>query len=619
MRLPFITIWRRNNLSSFLYIPVLIGLTCILTSCNGGGGGSGSVNNVVSSPGGISGSSGISIGGFGSDGPVSGGTISVFHNLGLCDSTETGEDASYSLILENYCQPPYEIELSGGIDLVTSLNNDSTMLSLSLAGNQINVSPLTTIIYYAALARAGGDFTQVQNEDLDLVTLWATRKFNFGIDAAGSGSSAFDPLSGNIDTSNAIAFVKASEGLIETTRRVALLWTGQVTNQTIEDVLAALGEDISDGLLDGKNFDGTELPEMSRLSSLWEITTATVAMEMMLNQMQITLTDNQYIQEGRSELPYNEVNDGLATAVTAISNLSFNTANSSVQNIHPTSQFIDQAKAASIAALVLANQTHIDLTNYINFINALNSMRDTINANGSTSTPVAGFDQTLLDNLSTNAKSIVEVIIGYNSGDTTFEAFSAALDEAVDTVITKSTPVTNVARHLLVEWEYPANATHDGFKIYRQGITDPLCIITDPDGLVRSTKGYNCYITAEPGEEINIYMSAYSEDTDVPESPSRLYTNAMPEAQFMTQDALSGKCPLDIKFAANEKLSPVEKAIRDYQWSFDSVANDSGYIVFHNYGSADTYSVEMTVTDTDDTGRYSISNTAQAIFDVACK
>nr|MBF0220672.1 PKD domain-containing protein [Desulfobulbaceae bacterium] len=595
--------------TSFLKSLLLL-FSVILTSCNGGGGGGGDGSSISSATGNIAGVAGVALGGNVSDGPITGGAISIYDVYDqFCNSSDTNDDATYSLTIENTCKPPYKIELTGGVDLITDLSNATTMYSLSLSSGQINASPLTTIIYHAALARSGADLAMVRSEDIELITGWVISKFNFGIDAANPESGGFNPLTTSIDDTNSIIFVKANEGLIETTRRVTLLmWNGEVTDQTIGAVLASLGEDISDGQLDGRNFNGTTSAEMSRIATLWELTTATVSMEMMLNQMSVTLTDNQIIERQELGLQYLEmldydfVNARFAIAISAISNHTVDTAASGLLNIQPTRQFINQAKAAAMAALVLAYQANVDLSYYVSFINALNSMKAALEANGNTTTPVTGLDApNLLSNMSDVAASITPPV------DSNIEVYNEALFESA-TTMTVSTPIVENRRQVLVKWSYPTSSTsHDGFKIFQEGVVEPLCIINNPE--VRSSEGFDCFISnANPGEEITIYMSAYSNTLN---AESKRYSNTMPLAHFSTQYAVTATCPLDVQFEANEG------ALREYTWSFGDGVNYDGFnTVDHIYDAAGTYSINLSVTDTDIEGIFSISN--QASIDVTC-
>ena len=613
---------KKNNLYPFfpLFFSVLLSLNFLLTSCLGGGGDGGGDDGSAVSGSGLVGVGGMALGGSGADGPIEEGNISVFNGDGFCDSATTSSTAKYSLVLANTCQPPFKLELSGGNDMVVNLFNDSEMLSLAITDGNINISPLTTIMFHAAMARAQDDLAEVQSEDLDLAAEWAMRNFNFGIDSAGTESNTFNPLTSIIDATNSSAFVKANEGLIETARRVSLLWQGEVTIGSIGLALETLGRDISDGQLDGITINGIETQEMAELVSLWEVTAATVSMEMMFNQMYITLTDRQGEQAGYYEISPEDAASRLAFAVSAISSVDPAAAGIELNNMKPSLLFINQARAAALVAQDLAYQTGVagGVATYQSFIDALDQMKAALDSNGITSLSLEQvLSQDLLTDITIDAAAVTDSFS--DSVD-----YSAALQQPT-TVYNESTPVLKDNWSVYVEWSYGGSSSGiEGFRFYRVINNSHVLVCDVDDPSVRNTAGYEneCAVDAQIGDEVTLYMTAYNDSLQLESEYSEIgsYSNTIPQAQFTTENPINGECPLDIVFYANEEAAPDQTVTREYSWDFDNGFSD--LVAFpetstgFTFDYPQTYSVEMTVIDTDFSGVFSTKS--QAKLNVSC-
>jgi len=233
---------------------VLIISAILLSSCQGGGGDSSIVSDSSSVL-------GLQVSGIGSDAPVITGNVNSQGADGRsCGDATTDAHGNYAMVIPLDCTFPVIMNLTGGYDLVSKDDNYTNMYSVVLDSmtDRVNVTPLSTIIYYAALARTQeSGISTLTGSNLDFVTTTAMRYFNFGIDSAVEPGFVgdYNPLTIKIGSQNACVFVKANEGLMETVRRTALYWWPgtSLDNATINKVLKALGDDIADGVLDGFN------------------------------------------------------------------------------------------------------------------------------------------------------------------------------------------------------------------------------------------------------------------------------------------------------------------------------------------------------------------------------
>jgi hypothetical protein len=224
-----------------------------ISACGGGGGSSSSSGSV----------SGVT-----TEGPVSGGTITVLNSSGsTCATTTTDSSAGYSFSPSG-CSYPLEVVLSGGSDLVhSSLGSNvtvpvTTMRSiLASAGDTVaNVSPLSTMMYYSIVGTSGtlqaavaaGSVTAANiSGSVSTAVTNVLSNFGFGLDSI----SGFNPMTTILSGDTLTTFVSASEATSETLRRIASAVDASSSagnNSTLlGDLFKYYGQDITDGSVNG--------------------------------------------------------------------------------------------------------------------------------------------------------------------------------------------------------------------------------------------------------------------------------------------------------------------------------------------------------------------------------
>lgn len=594
--------------SIYAYFPkiILFALVVFLISgCQGDGGGDNATN--VDTASGASGVAGIELSGGGADGPLAGGVIKFSGaDNNICgDVVKTDDSGKYTAKIPVDCIFPIRLSLTDGYDLVSEQYNHNEMMSLILDSDtgQVNVTPLTTIIYYAALSRTKETgLSSLSASDLDFLIRTAMRYFNFGIfNASQTTNSAYNPFTSKINTDNACIFVKANEGLIETIRRTAISQYGipdtVPLNSSINHVLQALGDDISDGVLDGRNINGATSLGGSRMAALWNINAANVSMELMQNQFSITMDDGSIVEPAANRL----VNAAEQVAKTTF-------VNADIENVEVSLDFINQAIAASSVADNLFGGGSV----YGTYENLLTDMKFEIE-HGSPGTKVltaAKVRQILSTNL-LNSSGITEMATAVNSmgeTDSSSTSYDNALTES-SAIMSESSPVSPASRQMHIAWSYPeSEANINGFNIYIavNGGTPQVCSV-----LNAAARSADCNVEAVPGDSVSVSMTAIT-SANLESDHSESYSNAVPVAEF-TADRFSGKCPMAINFDASATGNPVQGASRSYDWYFDGDGtSSSGAIPVHefNYSS----NALLKVTDTTD-GVFQTSSRATLAID----
>ncbi|MDQ6952491.1 MAG: hypothetical protein Q9M15_03080 [Mariprofundaceae bacterium] len=196
----------------------------------------------------------VSLSGVVSKGPINGGTVRVVDSAKPVHRYFTTTDAygAYNLPLDVYAVSPYTLTISKGIDRITGQIPDfpvSTIVVKS-AGSlaQIaNVNVLSTVIAAAAKAAAGGKpptAAQLKTQEIAVV-----KSLGMGLPAGISPTT-------DASAANAAQIASANEALAEVIRRSTVagnkaVGTSITTSADLEDSMAALAADISDGSLDG--------------------------------------------------------------------------------------------------------------------------------------------------------------------------------------------------------------------------------------------------------------------------------------------------------------------------------------------------------------------------------
>ncbi len=159
-------------------------------------------------------------------------------------------------------QLPLQVTATGGTDLVTNLAPDFQLSAALFAANRdavVNVNPFTRLTVDIAADMNGG-ITASNYREAERI---AVREMNSGL--LGLASSGVTTTL--IDASNVAEIVRASEALGEVVRRVRdeARTAGMQVNG--DDVIAALGSDLVDGVIDGRGGPGAS-PRVAALTNL---------------------------------------------------------------------------------------------------------------------------------------------------------------------------------------------------------------------------------------------------------------------------------------------------------------------------------------------------------------
>ncbi len=424
-----------------------------------------------SSGGSDSSTSSSAVSGTGNDGPIAMGDIVFYNNNGTqCGTGSTGEDAQYSISIPSTCAYPVHLKLTGGYDLATGdYKSDGTgtaeknlteMHSIiqDSSSSTVNISPVTTLIYHAAVARSlRGTFSSVSHTDITSAISSVLGKFGFGMD------TDFNPLTTPIDADNVVLYTKANEGIIEMIRR-SVKDENSVSSTKIAALFQTLGADISDGDIDGA-VSGTDLasykrgdvdlpsaftdlgnPTSKEIVATAELQSAIVAVEVITNSLKITKP-----QDG-STIAASTLLSNLGKASATVTSkhtkkLDATTAEGDYEKLKIPSNFVSQAKASLDMAISLAGSLGIDVSNF-------NSLRTTLDTIG---TAIAGssgglsltellanntIDLSSVTSVLTNAESNIKTLAGKVNTATDTQLANALEEGKVDS----TTTVTNTFR-----------------------------------------------------------------------------------------------------------------------------------------------------------------------------
>lgn len=225
------------------------------------------------------------------DGPVTGATVTITDSSdkNVLGKATTGADARYVITVPSGSSFPLHVSTSGGTDQVTG-QTAAAMDSIVVDAKQViaNVTPVTTVMYQAAVANAGG-LGKVTAKTISDVKASVVAKFGFGIDAEDGN---LDPVSSPVRAANVASVVKSSEAMMETVRRA--VGPGQTT---VTQSLKAIGEDMADGSMDGArsgvaltNAMPTGFSSTSLVAAVMQ-QKAVVGMETANNSMKVTKSD----------------------------------------------------------------------------------------------------------------------------------------------------------------------------------------------------------------------------------------------------------------------------------------------------------------------------------------
>jgi len=233
-----------------------------LSSC--GGGNSGSVITANITP--------LTISGVAADGPIAGGVITVTDaNGGLVTTGNTNADGTYNIAIPSAAAMPLQITISGGTDTISNLPQDFPLSTLvvtptnNISQINANTNALTTLIVASANAEAAASGVPVDAATIRSASTKVMNNIGFGLDPV------FDPISTAVTPANAADIIRANEALSELIRRTtvdkviaentSIAAAATATNTTatgkvaslidVQNIIAILAADISDGIMDG--------------------------------------------------------------------------------------------------------------------------------------------------------------------------------------------------------------------------------------------------------------------------------------------------------------------------------------------------------------------------------
>ncbi|MBF0141279.1 MAG: hypothetical protein HQL74_13490 [Magnetococcales bacterium] len=378
---------------------------------------------LISASAAMAGNSGqLTIAGVVLDGPVTASTITVTDNS---DSTvvataTSGADGRYFLQVPKDAKFPLHVSSSGGTDQISG-GTAATMDSYVLDANQrtANLTPITTVMYRAAVTSAGG-LSKLTATTTATVKTNVVAKFGFGIDAQ---ESTFDPVASPVTPSNVASVGRASEAMAETVRR-AIGSTASIVAQSLK----VIGEDMADGSLDGLNYSATltnTIPTGFTASTLVTAVAqqkALVGMEAVNNTLKVTKADG-------TQLTTTDVQTKLGQAL--------NTMVPSVTTTAGTS-----AMAALPVSANQKSQASTDLGNAINVQKALGLNTTTLTTLQTAATGLtagaagAGAVKTAdMDKASTSASTVSTGLKQGNFSTTAIQSAAAAVAPTTSTNI----------------------------------------------------------------------------------------------------------------------------------------------------------------------------------------
>lgn len=246
------------------------------------------------------------------DGPVVSASIAVYRNDSVLLSEFTGDDsATYNITIKTKGKYyPLKIEARDGIDIVTNMAPDFTLIGAALEPGKravANINPFSTFAYELALELPGG----INKANLGLAETTVTNSMNCGLSTLLSSG----PMSTEIDETNVAEIVRASEALGETVRRTRDTLIMFNIPSTGDAVVGALASDLTDAIIDGRGGSRAD----ARTAAIATIASTLVQLETISNELHVNGVDatssmNASIAQVSPVTPASMVEDLTATA-----------------------------------------------------------------------------------------------------------------------------------------------------------------------------------------------------------------------------------------------------------------------------------------------------------------
>jgi hypothetical protein len=217
--------------------------------------------------------------------------------------------------------------VQGGIDLVTGREPDFRLTSIveHPSVKLANINPYTTVIVAAARAMPGG----LSEENVSLARRGVTQQLNFGLDPR----LLADPIETSIGTDNVAVMVRSSEAFGEMIRRTASSLQAAGFSLSADQVVAAIGDDLSDGVLDGRGAARAD----QRVAAVANLTSAQVLVETLSNSLRVDGTPAAEAMDAAIRTTHPGVGDAGLTA-----------------GVRVNAELLQQARTTVAAAQVLA-------------------------------------------------------------------------------------------------------------------------------------------------------------------------------------------------------------------------------------------------------------------------
>jgi len=297
-----------------------------LASCGGGGGAAAVATGNV--------------GGSAGDGPLVGTTVTITDaNGAVVGTAKTDANAHYNIAVPLTAAVPLTITFgTDGIDQVTgqapTIPLSTVALTVPAGGVTANANPLSTLAVETAKKLGGLTAANIAAAVSSVRT-----SLGFGV------PSTFDPIGGVINANNVASTIKANEAAAELIRRATA-----ATGKTQANAIAALAEDLTDGVVDGKVKAGVTATQASaNVAAQIQAQIAAVGIEVINNNLVVTTN-------GTTAAP---LKGGAANITAALDNAATLSNGGvaptvTVANVPLETIFIQQTKVAVDAANTLA-------------------------------------------------------------------------------------------------------------------------------------------------------------------------------------------------------------------------------------------------------------------------
>ena len=271
------------------------------------------------------------------DGPINNGLVTFVDangavvNTGAEVRTTTDGTGSYSVDFPESAAVPVTVTITGGTDSVTGEAQSIAISSIMTDAKSpvVNVNPFTTLALEIVKASGGA----VTAQSLAAAAIVVKNSVGFGLPAD------YDIFAAPADKDSA-AFLKASEALAETVRRAA-------GTAGTASVLASLGADLTDGIVDGKAAVGATGTTSATDGAAMQTNLSVVGSQVLSNTLTVTTASG--------PIPANVALDAALMAVNPASEIT------SVADVPVTAQILEQTSLAltTAAALNPTNQAEI--------------------------------------------------------------------------------------------------------------------------------------------------------------------------------------------------------------------------------------------------------------------